>query len=110
MKRFAANRVYIATTEAMYRNYVVEIDETTHQVIRTFRLEEEIRQTEWKGGIILLLESCPERMDGETFAQFQTRINKIERRPENTSLYAYHITAFDVNSMEFTVDSHILLL
>ena len=110
MKRFAANRIYSVPDMEMYRNQVVEIDDTTHKVIRTFRLDEEICHTEWKGGIILLAAVCPRRNAGEDFAAFLQRISNVECYSVMDTLYAYHITAFDVNSMEFTVESRIISL
>ena len=108
MKRFAANRVCYVFSQIMLRNQVVEVDEKNHQVIRVFSLEEEIRQTEWLGGLILISADCPERIAGESFATYLQKIKSLQT--EDSSLYAYHITAFDVNSMEFTTESRIVCL
>ena len=111
MKRFAANRVCLVAEKEILRNYVVEVDEVTHQVIRYFCLHEEIQQTEWKGGIILITSAMPNRVEGDSFQEFLDRISKEEEGKIHGMLcYAYHITAFDVNSMEFTTKSHILSL
>ena len=109
MKRFAANRVCLVAEKAFFRNYVVEVEEVTHQVIRYFCLHEEIQQTEWKGGIILISSAVPNRIEGESFQDFLDRISK-EEVDKIHGCYAYHITAFDVNSMEFTTQSRILSL
>lgn len=110
MKRFAANRVCWVPTQQMFRNQVVEVDEPSHCVRSLFGLEEEIRQTEWKGGIILVCPSCPYRNNGESFKSFLERIYEDFGTSTNSPLYAYHITAFDVNSMEFTQESRIIAL
>ena len=108
MKRFAANRVCYVSTQTMLKNHVVEVDEKNHQVIHVFGLEEEIRQTEWLGGIILISADCPERTAGESFATYLQKIKSLQI--EGSSLYAYHITAFNVNLMEFTTESRIICL
>lgn len=108
MKRYAANRVCNVLSKDTLRNQVVELDENSHQVIRIFRLEGEIRQTEWLGGVILLANECPSRMQGEKFATFMKRISLMQSA--STKLHAYHITAFDVSSMEFTTGSRIIYL
>ena len=110
MKRFAANRIYDFSTQTMYRNSVVEVEEGTHCVVGLFGLQEEIRHTEWKGGIILLCAEQPDRKEEESFAAFKDRIQQLSLSYQHTSLHAYHITAFDVNAMEFTSGSRILSL
>lgn len=107
MKRFAANRVYKVSDQSLQRNQVVEVDECTHEVLSIFTLEEEIRHTEWLGGIIIVAPACPARIDGEKFESFLTRLSAFSN---SLPLHAYHITAFDVNSMEFTVGSRMVIL
>lgn len=110
LKHFAANRVYVTTDGTMVRNGVVDVDSQSHRVANLFCLEEEMRHTEWLGGIILLCSERPSRLNGEGFDAFLTRINKKERTLKPTSLYAYHITAFNVSLMEFTSESRIISL
>lgn len=106
MKRYAANRVYKASSQSLQRNQVVEIDDHTHEVVNVFTLEEEIRNTEWLGGIIIIASSCPLTIAGEKFSTFLTRLPQTISSLE----HAYHISAFDVNSMEFTAESRIVML
>ena len=94
----------------MYRNYVVEVEEGTRNVVGLFCLQEEIRHTEWKGGIILLCAEHPHRKEGESFAAFKDRVQQLSLFCRQSSLHAYHVTAFDVNAMEFTSVSRILSL
>lgn len=108
MKRFAANRVCWVSAHELKRNQVVELDNLSHEVLRTFSLQEEVCHTEWIGGIILLAETCPQKMERECFAAFLKRVEAS--CSELGILHAYHITAFDVNSMEFTTKSRIVLL
>ena len=107
MRRFAANRICIVSENKILRNQVVEIDEVTHEVFRYFPLEEEIQHTEWLGGMILLVAHCPVRKEGETFTELVKRVGSF---PISVPEKAYHITAFNVSSMEFTKESRIILL
>lgn len=110
MKSFAANRVCLIADHAMLRNGVVEIDCSTHHVVRVFQLSEEIRQTEWKGGLIIVCKVQPVRKEGENFNKFIDRLHLEEMKAENTFLKAFHVTAFNVSLMEFTHESRIMLL
>lgn len=110
MRRYAANRVFSVTDQIMFRNWVVEVDDKTHFVERTFGLKEEIRQTEWKGGIIIICGQCLARDEGEKFADFLKKITAYQHPLLDSKIYAYHITAFDVNAMEFTKESRIIRL
>ena len=110
MKCFAANRVCRVADGSLLRNGAVEIDSVTHQVVRSFQLTEEIRQTEWKGGLILLCNVQPVRKEGENFQTFIDRLYLEEMKSDNVSQKAYHVTAFNVGSMEFTTQSKIILL
>ena len=51
MKRVAASRVYINETD-FRTNYVVELCD--HHVVRHYPLEQELPQTEWLGGTIVI--------------------------------------------------------
>lgn len=114
MKRFAANRIYRLDTQQEIRNGVVELDDTSHEVLRTYSLEEEIQHTEWLGGLILICKQVPRRNTDEKFATFISRIkaeeSSLESLSESTVFYAYHISAFNVSSMEFTQESRIVAL
>ena len=107
MRRFAANRVCIVPEKKILRNQVVEVDEVSHEVLHIFVLEEEIRHTEWLGGMILLASHCPSRDENESFGAY---IDRIGENIDSKALKAYHISAFNVNSMEFTKESRIVLL
>ena len=114
MKRFAANRIYRLDTQQEVRNGVVELEDTSHDVLRTYGLEEEIQHTEWLGGLILICKQVPRRNTDEKFAAFISRIkaeeSSLKSSSETTESHAYHITAFNVSSMEFTQDSRIAAL
>ena len=110
MKRYAANRVCNVADLTMYRNYVVEVEADTHAVVQLFALDGEMRHTEWRGGLILLCKELPVRNVEETFADFIARLHEGMQHQQCSSLRAYHVTFFDVNSMEFTSDSRILML
>lgn len=109
MKRFAANRIYDVFTGTVLRNGVVEVDESSHEVIQMFDLEGEISHTEWKGGVILLCHDLPVRKGDEPFMTFLQR-TRDENLAVDGNRYAYHISAFNVNAMEFTTESRIWTL
>ena len=110
MRRFAANRLCNLADLNILRNQVVEIDETDRKVVGVFTLEEEIRHTEWLGGIFILSNHVPVRRAHESFADFLKREAEVYSSCQEEPLKAYHITAFDVRSMEFTSSSRIVLL
>lgn len=109
MKRFAANRVCRLSDGTILRNQVVEVDEVSRQVNRVFALVDEIRHTEWLGGMILLSNHCPVCKLQESFAAFLKREQESELAISD-KLRAYHVTFFKVNTMEFTERSRIVLL
>ena len=110
MKRYAANRVLVASTQTMVRNGAVEVNESSHRVERIFELDGEIRQTEWKGGLILLCHKSPEKNVGDSFETFLRKNTISEASVDSSVYYAFHVSAFDVQAMEFTSDSRITQL
>ena len=94
----------------LLRNQVVEIEEADRRVVGVFTLEEEIRHTEWLGGIFILSNHVPIRRAQESFADFLKREAEANSSYLEEPLKAYHITAFDVRSMEFTSSSRVVLL
>lgn len=110
MKRFAANRICLVTSKQIFRNQVIEVDEESHQVVSRFDLTEEVRQTEWKGGIILVSPISFERENNEGFKTCLERISAEVGLTDYSRLYAFHVTSFNVSLMEFSPNSRIVLL
>lgn len=107
MKRFAAHKLYWASRGELRSMQVVELDDTG-LVTGTFPLLEEVRNTEWIGGVIVIASQKPERVAGESFADFCTRVSGREKQAASSSGFAYFITQFDVAGMGFTPASRIV--
>ncbi len=109
-KRFASNRLCSLAGGEISRNQVVEVEVPEGRVLRIFTLEEEIRHTEWLGGMILLSSHFPVRKENESFAEFRERERILEVSESAGTLHAFHITSFDVSAMDFTQSSRIIPL
>lgn len=100
MKRYASHYIFIAT-EGYLRQGVVEMDEG--RIIRLFPLTEEIENTEWLSGAILI---CPETLEhtisgSEIFQEIRWYPLKLDNRrfEETDNLSAFHFSSFDLISM-----------
>lgn len=105
MKRFAAHRLYLASEKKMLAMQVVELDEQG-DVHLVFPLEEEIRQTEWLGGMIVIAAEMPQHVPDESFSAFLARLSDASE----SRMRAWHIMFFDMAAMEFTLHSRIIRL
>lgn len=105
MKRFAAHRLYLASERKMLVMQVVELDDLGN-VNRIFPLAEEVRQTEWIGGIIVVTAENLQSVRDQSFRVF---LSRLSAKPEK-EIKAWHVTSFDVSAMEFTSCSRIVRL
>ena len=71
-------------------------------------LEEEVRNTQWLGGLIVLAASDSELRKGETFQEFRARTASAVTGDQ--PLYAFHVSFFDLQKMEFTERSRLVRL
>lgn len=71
-------------------------------------LEEEVRNTQWLGGLIVLAASDSELRKGETFQEFRART--VSAVTGDQPLYAFHVPFFDLQKMEFTERSRLVRL
>lgn len=106
MKRFAAHRVYFALHDELCVMQVVELDDAG-KVASIFPLLEEVRNTEWIGGVIIVASKKPEYFSGGSFADFCHQLHHLEIQAASEVFFAYHITQFDVAGMKFTPASQI---
>lgn len=110
MRAIAVHRVYDVEEEAMYAQQVVVIDAQGY-VTDVSPLTEEIRQTEWRGGLLILSSEKPaDILPDETFLHYKSRITLsgcTER--EKGRKRAYLLTPFNVADMEFTPSTRIVL-
>lgn len=109
MRAIAVHRVYDVEEEAMYVQQVVEIDAQGY-VTRVSPLTEEVRQTEWRGGLLILSPVEPAGiLSGEMFLHYKLRItlSVCTERGKNRKR-AYLLTPFNVADMEFTPSTRIV--
>lgn len=100
MKRFACHYLYVST-DGCYSKYVVELEENDTVKVY-FPLKEEISETQWIGGVIILSPlSDLEIFREETFVCFLKR-SIVET---NVPIYAWYITGFNLKKEEFTTTS-----
>lgn len=102
MRRFACHRLYTSVADCRPQSVVeLQADGTLHAV---FPLQEEVSATQWIGGVIVL-SSFPALtlQAGETFSAFLQRATS----PAGGSLYAWHITDFDLHRKSFRPDSRL---
>lgn len=107
MKRFACHYLYVSA-DGCYSKYVVELDDDD-RVSVYFPLKEELRSTQWIGGVIILsplreLEFHPE----EAFADFLKRV--VGDGEADVPVYAWHIADFDFRKKERTTTNKPLRL
>ena len=65
------------------------------------------RMVRW---VIVIASKSPERMEGESFSAFCSRLCSEEATFQLTGCQAYHVTQFDVAGMNFTPASRIVRL
>lgn len=77
----------------------IGIDAESHVCVFMEPLEEEVRQTEWLNGLIVLVSAQPEVRAGETFQDFCQRMSCTVKDGE--ALQAFYIPDFNLSLMEF---------
>lgn len=86
---------------------VVEVEAETHRVCRFYPFTEEIRNTEWWGGVIIISPVVPLLPEsGETFEAYATRILVAETE-SCTDDCAYYVTGYSIADRRFGPASRI---
>lgn len=102
IRRIAVHRVWDALDRKELHMQVVEVDTGTHRVLRVYPFAEEIRNTEWWGGLILLSSAVPPRPEAEECLEgYAGRMEAAggAGRPER---YAFYVTGFSLADRRFT--------
>lgn len=116
MKRFASHRLYIPHMGLLLKNQVVEVTEGSGKVISCYPFTEEISFTEWLGGLIVLSDAVPILNSdyNDIFKTCSFGPEDIKRVPslqfDDTLLYAYYISDFNVSEMKYSDKSRIIKL
>lgn len=110
MRKVATHRVYDAVTGKTFSKQVVELDNQGY-VVKIYPFSDEIRYTEWLGDIIIVSPSeLPAISSDESYSQYKERISSfIHPIGEESLKKAYWLTPFNVSSMDFTSETHIIV-
>lgn len=110
MKIIATHRVYDVEKETVFSHQIIKLDEQG-EVVQICPFTEEIRQTEWLGGIIILFpDRLPDILPAEDFTHYKERITSfLHTRKERGEKKAYWLSPFNVADMEFTPETHITI-
>lgn len=105
MKRFAAHRVYVASSRVTLPLHVVEVNDS-NRVCRIFPLRCETARTEWLGGMMVVASYFPPREPDESFAAYTARLSRFRGVWQQVA----RITPFNLSDSEFTPESRIIPL
>lgn len=101
IRRIAVHRVWKASDSSWHAMQVVEVETDTHRVCRMYPFVEEIRHTEWWGGMIIVSPVVPRMPEpGETFEAYTTRI-RLAETAFSTDDCAYYVTGFSIADRRF---------
>lgn len=101
MKKYACNRLYV---DGRYLSQAVVALNEKGEVESYSSFSEEMSETEWIGGVILL--SCKKgRVQSNDFHHFKEQMTSSEQL-----IYAWHISNFDFEKEDFTPQSIICRL
>lgn len=99
MKYFASHYLWHAGLNRLFRMQRIGIDVDSGVCGFMEPLEEEVRQTEWLNGLIVLVPAQPEVRAGETFQDFCQRMSCTVK--EGEALQAFYMPDFNLSLMEF---------
>ena len=97
MKRFACHRLYGTDNLSDFHSKVIVcVDETG--LYRSFSsLQDEVRDTEWIGGVVLLSDAVDVKLESDFAVMLQKYISSGKG-----PTYAWHISDFDFAGENFT--------
>lgn len=108
MQYYASHYLWHAGQDKLFRMQRIGLEVSGHIWVSVEPLKEEIGNTQWLGGLIILAASNPELMKGETFQEF--RVRTASAVTGDQPLYAFHVPFFDLQKMEFTGRSRLVRL
>lgn len=107
IRKIAVHRVWDALSKKKYAMQVVEIDSETHLVKRIYPLTEEIGNTEWWGGLMIISPTEPSLPEPEErLDSYFGRIGVSGRRSQ-VKMHAFHITGLNITDRRFAPVSRI---
>ncbi len=108
MQYYASHYLWHAGQDKLFRMQRIGLEVAGRTWASMEPLEEEVRNTQWLGGLIVLAASDSELRKGETFQEFRARIASAVTGDQ--PLYAFHVPFFDLQKMEFTEQSRLVRL
>lgn len=108
MQYYSSHYLWHAGQDKLFRMQRIGLEVSGHTWVSMEPLEEEVRNTQWLGGLIILAASAPELRKDETFQEFRARTASavVGDQP----LYAFHVSFFDLQKMAFTDRSRLVRL
>lgn len=108
--RIAVHRVWSSRWKEWRSMQVVEVDADTHLVQQIYPFTEELRNTEWWGGLMILSVITPLQPEGgEPLEVYAERIRQAEEE-EKAECHAFYVTGFSIADRCFSPVSHIKLV
>lgn len=108
MQYYASHYLWHAGHDKLFRMQRIGLEVSGRTWASMEPLEEEVRNTQWLGGLIVLAASDSELRKGETFQEFRARTASAVTGDQ--PLYAFHVSFFDLQKMEFTERSRLVRL
>ena len=108
MQYYASHYLWYAGQDYLVRMQRIGLDLAGRTWVSLEPFEDEVRNTQWLGGLIVLVASDSELRKGETFQEFRARIASAVTGDQ--PLYAFHVPFFDLQKMEFTERSRLVRL
>ena len=88
MQYYASHYLWHAGQDKLFRMQRIGLEVAGRTWVSMEPLEEEVRNTQWLGGLIVLVASDSELRKGETFQEFRARIASAVTGDQ--PLYAFH--------------------
>ena len=105
---YASHYLWHAGQNRLFRMQRIGLEASSHRFVSMEPLKEEVRQTQWLGGLVVLAPCQPEMREGEPFPHFCLRVSQSVA--EGETLYAFHVPGFNLQAMEFTPESRLVRL
>ena len=89
MQYYASHYLWHAGQDKLFRMQRIGLEVSGRTWVSMEPLEEEVRNTQWLGGLIVLAASDSELRKGETFQEFRART--VSAVTGDQPLYAFHV-------------------
>lgn len=106
IRRIAVHRVWNVRERSCRDMQVVEVDAATHCVERVYPLVEEIRNTEWWGGLMIVSPVLPLPPKAEEDFNTYVQRMRISEGKGDVREYAFYVVGFRLASNCFGTDIH----